>query len=63
MSEDYIEKNLKAISGFEILIEHLASIFKLSQNHPSANRANIIDQLSKSEDANDRQVVRDMGKV
>jgi transcriptional regulator len=63
MSEDYIAKNLKAISGFEILIEHLASAFKLSQNHPSSNRANIIAQLSGSEDANDQQVAEDMGNV
>ena len=60
MSEDYIKKNLKAISGFEILVQNIASVFKLSQNHPSANRKNIIDHLSKSEYANDQQVADDM---
>lgn len=63
MSEDYINKNLKAISGFEILIQNIASVFKLSQNHPSINRTAIIDHLSKSEDANDQQVAEDMKSV
>ncbi|MES2650870.1 MAG: FMN-binding negative transcriptional regulator [Bacteroidota bacterium] len=63
MSEDYIEKNLKAISGFEILIQNIASAFKLSQNHPAVNRSNIINQLSKSDDANDQQVADDMKRL
>ncbi len=63
MSEEYIEKNLKAISGFEILVNNIQSVFKLSQNHPSANRTNIINHLAKSNDANDQQVAEDMRGV
>lgn len=63
MSEEYIEKNLKAISGFEILVNNIQSVFKLSQNHPSANRANIIDHLAKSEELNDQQVADDMKRA
>jgi transcriptional regulator len=63
MSEEYIEKNLKAISGFEVLVNNIQSVFKLSQNHPSANRASIIDHLAKSDDANDQQVADDMKGV
>jgi transcriptional regulator len=63
MSEDYIEKNLKAISGFEILVESMNGVFKLSQNHPEVNRENIINYLSASDDANDRQVSEDMKGV
>ncbi|MBC7614810.1 MAG: FMN-binding negative transcriptional regulator [Pedobacter sp.] len=63
MSEDYIEKNLKAICGFEILIQNIASVFKLSQNHPAVNRTAIVDHLTKSEGANDQQVAHDMEKV
>jgi transcriptional regulator len=63
MSEDYIEKNLKAISGFEIMANDIASVFKLSQNHSSANRAHIIAHLSKSGEANDQQVAEDMKRV
>lgn len=63
MSEDYIQKNLKAISGFEILAQSISSVFKLSQNHPAINRTKIIAQLSKSDNVNDQQVARDMKKV
>ena len=63
MSEDYIEKNLKAISGFEILVQSMTGVFKLSQNHPMVNRASIIDHLSASEDSNDQQVAEDMKGV
>ena len=63
MSEDYIDKNLKAISGFEILLQSMTGIFKLSQNHPATNRTNIINQLSASTDANDQQVAEDMSRV
>jgi transcriptional regulator len=63
MSEEYIDKNLKAISGFEILVQSMIGVFKLSQNHPETNRASIIDHLSKSTDANDQQVAEDMKKI
>ncbi len=63
MTEEYIEKNLKAICGVEILVQNMASVFKLSQNHPSANRASIINHLSKSDDVNDQQVAEDMKGV
>ena len=63
MSEEYIEKNLKAICGFEILIKNISSVFKLSQNHSAVNRKAITDHLAKSEDANDLQVADDMEKV
>ena len=63
ISEDYIEKNLKAICGFEILVQNIASVFKLSQNHPAVNRTAIIHHLAKSEDANDQQVAEEMKKA
>lgn len=60
MSEEYIQKNLKAISGFEILVQNMIGVFKLSQNHPAINKNNIIAQLSESDDTNDQQVAQDM---
>jgi transcriptional regulator len=35
MSEEYIEKNLKAISGFEILVQSMTGVFKLSKRSAS----------------------------
>lgn len=60
MSDDYIEKNLKAISGFEIKVEYLANVFKLSQNHPEANRRNIVAHLEQSEDKDAREIAQQM---
>jgi len=45
--EDHIEKMLKAIVGLEITIERIEGKFKLSQNHPDANRAGVINGLGE----------------
>ncbi|ULU24761.1 FMN-binding negative transcriptional regulator [Dyella terrae] len=39
--EDHIEKMLRAIVGLEISIDRIEGKFKLSQNHPDANRAGV----------------------
>ncbi|MEE1946183.1 FMN-binding negative transcriptional regulator [Pedobacter sp. KR3-3] len=62
MTDDYIEKNLKAISGFEIRVEHLANVFKLSQNHTETNRKQIIENLEQHGDADAQQVALEMKK-
>jgi transcriptional regulator len=43
--EDHIEKSLRAIVGLEISIDRIEGKFKLSQNHPDANRAGVLDGL------------------
>jgi transcriptional regulator len=42
---DHVEKLLGAIVGLEIAIERTEGKFKLSQNHPAANRAGVVDGL------------------
>ena len=42
---DHIEKSLHGIVGLEIAIERIEGKFKLSQNHPEANRLGVIDGL------------------
>ncbi|QNK00590.1 FMN-binding negative transcriptional regulator [Dyella telluris] len=39
--EDQVEKMLRAIVGLEISIDRIEGKFKLSQNHPAANRAGV----------------------
>lgn len=63
MTDDYIEKNLMAISGFEIRVESLANVFKLSQNHPEANRKNIIEDLEQRADADSQAIAQAMKKA
>jgi transcriptional regulator len=43
--EDHIEKSLRGIVGLEIAIDRIEGKFKLSQNHPEANRLGVIDGL------------------
>lgn len=45
--EDHIEKSLHGIVGLEIAIERIEGKFKLSQNHPPANRAGVIQGLHR----------------
>ncbi|GAB2584578.1 FMN-binding negative transcriptional regulator [Dyella jejuensis] len=45
--EDHIEKMLSAIVGLEIAIERIEGKFKLSQNHPEANRAGVRNGLAE----------------
>lgn len=43
---DYVEKLAKAIVAFEIRVEELENVFKLSQNRDDISHKNIIDHLS-----------------
>jgi transcriptional regulator len=45
--EDHIEKMLSAIVGIEIAIDRIEGKFKLSQNHPDANRAGVLRGLAE----------------
>ncbi len=44
---DHVQKLLSAIVGIEIAIERIEGKFKLSQNHPDANRAGVIGGLTR----------------
>jgi transcriptional regulator len=48
MDDSYIEKHLKTIAGFEILLEEINTVFKLSQNHNENNRKAIVKNLEKT---------------
>lgn len=60
MSDEYIDKHLKAIAGFEIDVTNLEGVFKLSQNHPQINKEAIIKQLSESDDVQAQEVAKQM---
>ncbi|AND69092.1 hypothetical protein ATSB10_16380 [Dyella thiooxydans] len=44
---DHVQKLLGAIAGIEIAIDRIEGKFKLSQNHPAANRAGVIAGLGR----------------
>ncbi|MHA4894587.1 FMN-binding negative transcriptional regulator [Pedobacter sp. PWIIR3] len=60
MSEDYIQRNLKAITGFELKVTDLKHVFKLSQNHPQENRDAIIKDLKERADPMSAEVAKNM---
>lgn len=43
--EDHIAASLRGIVGLEIAVERIEGKFKLSQNHPAANRAGVVAGL------------------
>ena len=62
MDEAYIQKHLKAITGFEVLVNHIDHVFKMSQNHSTKNQESIIANLEKSEDPVAKEVAKEMKK-
>lgn len=60
MDEAYIQKHLKAITGFEVLVEQIDHVFKMSQNHSTKNQESIIANLEKNEDLIANEVAKEM---
>jgi transcriptional regulator len=60
--EDHIERMLRAIVGLEITIERVEGKFKLSQNHPAANRAGVLAGLRERAGRGDADLASLMSK-
>ncbi|WP_233841411.1 FMN-binding negative transcriptional regulator [Dyella sp. 2HG41-7] len=54
--DDHIEKMLQMIVGIEIDIERIVGKFKLSQNHPDANRAGVLKGLADRGGRRDKEL-------
>jgi transcriptional regulator len=52
----YIEKMLSLIVGFEFSILSLTGKWKISQNHPAANRRGVVEGLRTAADADSREI-------
>jgi transcriptional regulator len=59
-NDAFMQRQMPQIAGFEIRIEKLQGKFKLNQNRTAADRAGVIDALSKSEDPLQREVAKRM---
>lgn len=53
---DYLEKLLQGIAGIEIAVERIEGKFKLSQNHPDANRAGVLQGLIQRDGRRDAEL-------
>jgi transcriptional regulator len=51
LSADYVQQNCKAIVSFEIIVDNLQHVFKLSQNRDEISHKNIQDELSNGDAA------------
>jgi transcriptional regulator len=59
-NDAFMQRQMPHIAGFEIKIEKLQGKFKLNQNRTPADRAGVIDALSKSGDPLQREVAKRM---
>jgi transcriptional regulator len=51
LSNEYMEQNMKAIYSFDIIVNDLQHVFKLSQNRDEASHSNIQKELNKGDAA------------
>ena len=61
LPEEYVEKLSKAIVAFEIEIQHVDNVFKLSQNRDEVSYHTIIDKLD-AQDADGKLIAAEMKK-
>lgn len=59
---DYVMKLSKAIVCFDIIVEDMQNVFKLSQNRDEQSYLNIIDKLADMPDEDSRIISREMKK-
>ena len=61
LPDDYRNKLIKAIVAFEVEVESIDNVFKLSQNRDKESYQHIIEKLSR-EDADGKTIAEEMGK-
>ncbi len=57
---DYVQKLITAIVGFEIEVNSLENVFKLSQNHDVETRKKIVAALNERGDENSKIIAREI---
>jgi len=60
MDENYVHKNLKAVTGFRIIVSSLAHVFKMSQDHSQKNRESIAENLQQKDDPASQEMANEM---
>jgi transcriptional regulator len=62
MDDAYIQQHIKAIIGFEIEVQDVQHIFKLSQNKTAETKEQIISSLQQSNEISDQLMASEMNK-
>ncbi|MDB5124232.1 MAG: paiB [Mucilaginibacter sp.] len=60
LPEDYKQKMMKGIVAFEIVVDDLQAKKKLSQNRSETEREHIINDLSKAQNSNEKEIAQYM---
>ena len=60
--EGYVKPMMKAIVSFEIVLESITPIFKLSQNRDDESHAKIVEELKNRGDYNSMEIAKEMMK-
>jgi transcriptional regulator len=60
LSNEYVDRLVKAIISFTINVESLNNVFKLSQNHDEVTRKNIIEHLCKKGSDDEKNIAVEM---
>jgi transcriptional regulator len=60
--QDYIDRMVRAIVGFEIAVTKLAHVFKLSQDKDAQSQASVIERLRQRGEENSQQLADEMVK-
>lgn len=58
----YVDRLVKAITGFTIRVASFDNVFKLSQNHEEGTRRSIIKNLREREDESGKKIAAEMEK-
>ena len=61
LSQEYTSRLMKAIIAFEVEVESIENVFKLSQNRDKESYGNIIDKL-EAQDADGKTIAEEMKK-
>ena len=62
LSNEYVDRLVKAIIAFTIEVESLENVFKLSQNHDEGTRQSIIAHLNKNGSDDEKAIAEEMVK-
>lgn len=62
LPDQYVKRLIKAIVAFEIIIEEMGNVFKLSQNRDEESFHTIIKEL-RSQDADARKIASEMERI
>ncbi|MFT3908638.1 MAG: FMN-binding negative transcriptional regulator [Ferruginibacter sp.] len=63
LPQEYIDRLIKAIVGFEIEVVSFDNVFKLSQNHTDETRKSIVEHLHQRGDVQSGNIAKEMKKL